>query len=206
MRKLLAVAMTAAIAVSPILLGTLAEAQQPPAPAAPQPIAQVAAPPVASSATAGQLAVAADARSPRDGRFIEQLGTYDPLLEGTNFTIDLAIADKWLAVGAKPSETVNSMIRKARTAAAAAGTPADAAVAARFLQPRGRAAATPDRRGEGVQGRRRPDFEAADRDTVPRDRGAGRLLRPLLHGRHPLRYPRHRGLPAHARGWAVLCR
>ena len=64
--------------------------------------------------------VAVDSRKRRDGRFIEQLGTYDPLLEGTNFTIDLAIADKWLAVGAKPSETVNSMIRKARTAAAAA--------------------------------------------------------------------------------------
>ncbi len=63
--------------------------------------------------------VAVDSRKRRDGRFIEQLGTYDPLLEGTNFTIDLAIADKWLAVGAKPSETVNSMIRKARTAAAA---------------------------------------------------------------------------------------
>jgi small subunit ribosomal protein S16 len=62
--------------------------------------------------------VAVDSRKRRDGRFIEQLGTYDPLLEGTNFTIDLAIADKWLAVGAKPSETVNSMIRKARTAAA----------------------------------------------------------------------------------------
>ena len=60
--------------------------------------------------------VAVDSRKRRDGRYIEQLGTYDPLLEGTNFTIDLAIADKWLAVGAKPSETVNSMIRKARTA------------------------------------------------------------------------------------------
>jgi len=63
--------------------------------------------------------VAVDSRKRRDGRYIEQLGTYDPLLEGTNYTIDLAIADKWLAVGAKPSETVNSMIRKARTAAAA---------------------------------------------------------------------------------------
>jgi small subunit ribosomal protein S16 len=63
--------------------------------------------------------VAVDSRKRRDGRFIEQLGTYDPLLEGTNFTIDLTLADKWLAVGAKPSETVNSMIRKARTAAAA---------------------------------------------------------------------------------------
>ena len=62
--------------------------------------------------------VAVDSRKRRDGRYIEQLGTYDPLREGANFTLDLAVAEKWLAVGAKPSETVNSMIRKARTAAA----------------------------------------------------------------------------------------
>jgi small subunit ribosomal protein S16 len=64
--------------------------------------------------------VAVDSRKRRDGRYIEQLGTYDPLKEGTNFTIDLALADKWLAVGAKPSDTVKSMIRKARTASATA--------------------------------------------------------------------------------------
>jgi small subunit ribosomal protein S16 len=64
--------------------------------------------------------VAVDSRKRRDGRYIEQLGTYDPLKEGTNFTIDLALADKWLAVGAKPSDTVKSMIRKARTAGAGA--------------------------------------------------------------------------------------
>jgi small subunit ribosomal protein S16 len=62
--------------------------------------------------------VAVDSRKRRDGRYIEQLGTYDPLLEGTNYEIDLEKADKWLSVGAKPSETVNSFIRKARTAAA----------------------------------------------------------------------------------------
>jgi small subunit ribosomal protein S16 len=64
--------------------------------------------------------VAVDSRKRRDGRYIEQLGTYDPLKEGTNFDIDLALADKWLAVGAKPSDTVKSMIRKARTAEAKA--------------------------------------------------------------------------------------
>jgi small subunit ribosomal protein S16 len=63
--------------------------------------------------------VAVDSRKRRDGRYIEQIGTYDPLKEGTNFTIDLTSADKWLSVGAKPSETVNSIIRKARTAAKA---------------------------------------------------------------------------------------
>ncbi|MCE2961042.1 MAG: 30S ribosomal protein S16 [Akkermansiaceae bacterium] len=61
--------------------------------------------------------VAVDSRKRRDGRYIEQIGTYNPLVEGTNYEIDLAKADKWLAVGAKPSETVNSFIRKARTAA-----------------------------------------------------------------------------------------
>ncbi|MBM3862561.1 MAG: 30S ribosomal protein S16 [Verrucomicrobia bacterium] len=64
--------------------------------------------------------VAIDSRKRRDGRYIEQLGSYDPLKESDNFSIDLALADKWLAVGAKPSETVQSMIRKARTAAAKA--------------------------------------------------------------------------------------
>lgn len=61
--------------------------------------------------------VAVDSRKRRDGRYIEQIGTYNPLIEGTNYEIDLEKADKWLAVGAKPSETVNSFIRKARTAA-----------------------------------------------------------------------------------------
>lgn len=61
--------------------------------------------------------VAVDKRKRRDGRYIEQLGTYDPLKEGPNFEIDLEAAEKWLAVGAKPSDTVKSMIRKARTAA-----------------------------------------------------------------------------------------
>jgi small subunit ribosomal protein S16 len=62
--------------------------------------------------------VAVDKRKRRDGRYIEQLGTYDPLkAEDPNFEIDLEAAEKWLAVGAKPSDTVKSMIRKARTAA-----------------------------------------------------------------------------------------
>lgn len=60
--------------------------------------------------------VAVDSRKRRDGRYIEQLGTYDPMIEGENFTIDLEKAEKWLACGANPSETVASMIRKARTA------------------------------------------------------------------------------------------
>lgn len=61
--------------------------------------------------------VAVDSRKRRDGRYIEQIGTYDPLKEGENYTIDLEKADKWVATGARPSETVASILRKARTAA-----------------------------------------------------------------------------------------
>ena len=66
--------------------------------------------------------VVADGRSPRDGKFIEQLGTYQPLREGDNFTLDLERAKYWLSKGAQPSETVASFIKKAsKTAAASAG-------------------------------------------------------------------------------------
>jgi small subunit ribosomal protein S16 len=61
--------------------------------------------------------VAVDQRKRRDGRYIEQIGTYDPMVKGDNSTIDLAKAEKWLSVGARPSDTVRSIIRKARTKA-----------------------------------------------------------------------------------------
>lgn len=65
--------------------------------------------------------VVADSRSPRDGRFIEELGTYHPLKKADNFTLNLDRAKYWLSKGAQPSDTVASFIRKAdRTAAAAA--------------------------------------------------------------------------------------
>ena len=59
----------------------------------------------------------ADQRSPRDGKFIEIIGTYDPRKEGTNANIDLARADYWISKGAQPSDTVRSLIKKVRKAA-----------------------------------------------------------------------------------------
>lgn len=64
--------------------------------------------------------VVADSRSPRDGKFIEELGTYQPLKKGNNFTMDLERAKYWLGKGAQPSDTVASFIKKANKAAAAA--------------------------------------------------------------------------------------
>ncbi len=64
--------------------------------------------------------VVADSRSPRDGRFIEELGTYLPEKKGNNYTLDLERAKYWLSKGAQPSETVASFIKRAGKAAAAA--------------------------------------------------------------------------------------
>jgi len=58
--------------------------------------------------------VVADGRSPRDGKFIEELGTYQPLKAGDNFTINLERAEYWLSKGAQPSDTAASFIKKAR--------------------------------------------------------------------------------------------
>jgi small subunit ribosomal protein S16 len=63
--------------------------------------------------------VVADSRSPRDGRFIEEIGTYQPLRKSDNFTLSLERAEYWLSKGAQPSETVASFIKKARKAKAA---------------------------------------------------------------------------------------
>ena len=60
--------------------------------------------------------VVVDSRDRRDGDFIEQIGTYNPMAEGVNYTIDVEKADKWISNGAQPSETVASIIKKARDA------------------------------------------------------------------------------------------
>ncbi len=61
--------------------------------------------------------VAADERSPRDGRLIEQIGIYDPRQDPPAVKLDLARLDHWLSCGAVPSETVGQLIKKARRAA-----------------------------------------------------------------------------------------
>ena len=58
--------------------------------------------------------VAADARSPRDGKFLEILGWYDTQIKENNFKIDLERVQYWLSKGAKPSMTVASLIRRAK--------------------------------------------------------------------------------------------
>jgi small subunit ribosomal protein S16 len=55
--------------------------------------------------------VAADGRSPRDGRFIEILGTYEPRLEPSGIKVDNAKAVKWLSQGAQPTETVAKILK-----------------------------------------------------------------------------------------------
>ena len=64
--------------------------------------------------------VVADGRSPRDGKFIEEIGTYQPLKKENNYTINLDRAKYWLSQGAQPSDTVASFIKKAGRAVPAA--------------------------------------------------------------------------------------
>lgn len=66
--------------------------------------------------------VVADGRSPRDGRFIEEIGFYDPMQKGVNFRLDMERVDYWIHCGAQPSETARSLIKKARKEAASATT------------------------------------------------------------------------------------
>ena len=61
--------------------------------------------------------VAADRRSPRDGRFIEQLGVYDPIREPIEFRVDEERLKHWLSVGAVPTETMSQLLRRQRRAA-----------------------------------------------------------------------------------------
>lgn len=57
--------------------------------------------------------VVADSRYPRDGRFIEELGYYNPLTDTVDIKIDPEKAKKWIANGAQPTETVRSLLKKA---------------------------------------------------------------------------------------------
>ena len=59
--------------------------------------------------------VVQDARRAPTGRFIETIGWYDPKQEGSNFSLNVDRVDYWISNGAQPSETVNSLIKKAKT-------------------------------------------------------------------------------------------
>lgn len=56
--------------------------------------------------------VVADSRSPRDGKFIDEIGTYDPNVEPASFKVDEEAAKKWIANGAKPTETVARLFKQ----------------------------------------------------------------------------------------------
>ena len=56
--------------------------------------------------------VVADSRHPRDGRFIEEIGTYNPLMDPPAINIDVEAAKKWIGNGAQPTETAKSILKK----------------------------------------------------------------------------------------------
>lgn len=60
--------------------------------------------------------VVSDRRFPRDGRYIEQVGTYDPRAKSGGVKLDQEKIDSWIKKGAKPSETVSALIKKSKKA------------------------------------------------------------------------------------------
>ena len=64
--------------------------------------------------------VVADRRSPRDGKFIEIIGTYDPKIPGRNSTVNIDRVEYWISKGAQPADTVRSLIKKNKKTAATA--------------------------------------------------------------------------------------
>ena len=56
--------------------------------------------------------IVADSRSPRDGRFIEELGIYDPMADGEKIKVDLERAKYWISNGAQPTDTVRGLLKK----------------------------------------------------------------------------------------------
>ena len=64
--------------------------------------------------------VVADKHSPRDGKFLELIGTYDPKKKGDNATIKLERAAHWMKLGALPSDTVKSILKKVKASTAKA--------------------------------------------------------------------------------------
>lgn len=57
--------------------------------------------------------VVADSRSPRDGRFIEEIGIYDPLADSEKLKVNLERANYWISTGAQPTDTVRALLKKA---------------------------------------------------------------------------------------------
>lgn len=56
--------------------------------------------------------IVADSRTPRNGRFIEEIGTYDPLKDPAEIKIDKEKAEKWLSTGAQPTDTARALLKK----------------------------------------------------------------------------------------------
>lgn len=104
--------------------------------------------------------VAADKRAPRDGRFIELLGTYDPLTEPPIVRLNKSRVDYWVGVGAQPSETVNALIKKLEDGSAIDLSADGADAAAKKAKAEEKAAALESKREEN-----RKALEAASKQA-----------------------------------------
>jgi small subunit ribosomal protein S16 len=103
--------------------------------------------------------VVADSRARRDGRFIETIGTYNPNQQGINFQVDIARADDWITKGAQPSDTVRSLLKKARRGEGVLGSEAEA--------PAETPEAVPQAQPEPAKEEEAPAAEAKSEEAAP---------------------------------------
>ena len=123
--------------------------------------------------------VAADSRSPRDGRFIEIIGFYDPRQEPSEIRIDNEKAVKWLKVGAQPSERVRKLLDVSGAWAEFKGEPLPAAATKAATAAKSAAAETPrvvtKARGEEGEAEAKADAEADTEDAEEKDEAEAEL-------------------------------
>lgn len=120
--------------------------------------------------------VVADARSPRDGKFIEQLGTYDPLTSPATVKIDSERVTKWLSQGAQPSDAARSLLQRegilemtphpvsSRTGPKNAAKAEARAQARRPAEPAEPEVAAPAAQEDGEQGEKEGETAQADQE------------------------------------------
>jgi len=122
---------------------------------------------VGSKKNAMWRVVVADQRSPRDGRFIEMIGHYNPQTEPSQIVIDRQRLDHWLGLGAKPSDTVRKLMRAEDTPAAAVEAKPDQATTE----------ATPEQAAEATaeasEATAGPDVAESSEGDTPAEAGGG---------------------------------
>ena len=120
--------------------------------------------------------VVTDSRMPRDGRFIEVVGTYDPLAKAENVKVDGELVKDWMKKGAKPSEAVKHLLKRAGVVLKAPVVTKRVAKAVRLEELRTQAKA------EGEQSEQPPSVEEKPKAAPPKGKASSKSAKPARKG------------------------